>query len=379
MVDIRRSRRAYLATLGSLGASSLAGCSSIQTIVDTQVQKFDDRVQWSANVAKANDLHLAEGTLYVYTDNAIYALNAQSGDQKWNTSLPKDDSDRVGYYAPFTVTEDRIYFSGHEGVFAYSTDDGSQVWQRDDLDLFRRALVVDGSLYCQTGNTLNVIDPESGSQEREYEFDENNIEAYGPAYRPADGRFYYVVKDDFGPNVVRAVDPTTGEIEWDLSVPFSRTQTRPVIGNDFLYAVSARNNVDQIDQNELVAVDPDQQEIAWQVQTRAALKPPVVGENRVFVASHGTDKGFLTAIDPQDRTAVWSHLVVDGQGYLSRPLVGESRVTVAIEEQQIHTRTIDDGTEVSSFQLPTAHDIQPVQDGERLYVAGGTNVWGLDR
>lgn len=379
MVDRPRSRRVYLAALGSLGASTLAGCSSVEAIVDTQVKKFNDRVQWSTKVGEPNDLHLTNGILYVYTDDAIYALKAQTGNQIWKTSLPKDNPERVGYYPPFTVTKDRLYLSGWKGVFAFSMDDGSLVWQRDDLDLFRRALVVDGSLYCQHGNTLNVIDPESGSQEREHIFDENSIEAYGPAYRPADGRFYYAIKDQSGPNLVRTVDPMTGEVEWELQIPSSRTQTRPVVGDDFIYVVSGDTRVDRIGQNELLAIDPDRQEIAWQVQSRAALKPPVVGQNRVFVASHGTDKGFLTAIDPRERTAVWNHRVVDGEGYLSRPLIGQSRVTVAIEGHYIHTRVIEDGSVDESFQLPLVQDVQPVQDSERLYVAAGTNVWALDR
>ena len=382
MVDRPRSRRAYLAALGSLGASSLAGCSSVEAVVDTQLKKFDDRVQWSTKVHEPIDLHLADGTLYVYTRDAIYALNAQSGNQIWETSLPKDDPDRACYYAPFTVTEDRIYLSGCKGMFAYSTDDGSQLWRRDDLDLFKRTLLIDGLLYCQTGHTLNVIDPESGSTNRNHTLSDGpNTGLYGPTYRPADEMFYYVVDTAVrgDPDLVRAVDPSTGEVEWDLEIPFSRTQTRPVVGDDFLYVVSGDARVDRIEENRLFAVDPELQELTWTAQSRAALDPPVVGRDHVFVASYGTDEAFLTAVDSREGTAAWSHRVTDRDGRLSRPRVGQSRVTVAIGGRQIHTRTIADGTEAESFQLPMVQNVQPVQDGERLYVAAGTNVWALDR
>lgn len=223
----------------------------------------------------------------------IHSLETRYGRQH----SQKKNPERVRYYAPFTVTEDRIYLSGFRGTFAYATDDGSQLWQRDELGLFKRALAIDGSLYFQTGRTLSVLDPESGSLEREHKLtNEFNRNISGPAYRPADGLLYYAVETAPGkPDIVRAVKSATGEVQWNLEIPSPHMQNRPVVGDGLLYLVSGEAHVDKIEQNRLFAVDPNRQELAWTVQSGAAFKPPVVGENHVFIVSHGTDKGYLTA------------------------------------------------------------------------------------
>lgn len=156
------SRRQVLASLGAVGVGSVAGClgsvdtdagasaSDDDTTTDWPMANFGPMgqsynpnavgprekpsEQWSTEVGWATGrVVVADGTVYVPTQTHLYALDAQTGEERW--SVGPSAADNAPLYTSPAVNEGTVYVgTDSDGLLALAAEDGSEKWRYETGD-----------------------------------------------------------------------------------------------------------------------------------------------------------------------------------------------------------------------------------------------------
>lgn len=271
------------------------------------------QVKWHRQLAEEEDdlagsPSLHDGTVFVTTEERLYALDPLTGADKWSVSLPKR-----GETTP-TAT-DRHVFVGTDGeLIAIDRDSQSIGWrgttERSDLEYSNPLVhgaptVVDDTVVVGTADgLLAAFEVTSGDLQWSHTVtvlpDESATPAVGntpffngpPAV--ANNRVYAGNANHF----LYAFDIETGEKQWETESSDAGFEPAPTINGDTVYAVA----------DELIAVAHDDGTVQWRFSDDpgSMVESAVIVDETVYVAS-GDSTGSISvkALDLETRDVKW--------------------------------------------------------------------------
>ncbi|RQG95236.1 pyrrolo-quinoline quinone [Natrarchaeobius chitinivorans] len=213
----------------------------------------------------------ADGTIYaaVSGTNAIVALEADDGSERWRVTHHEDDAVSVSYGRP-AVADGTLYVANwpHQ-VTAYDVADGTIRWQREREDQMQLSSTpTDEGVVVTSRNGVALLATDDGDPVWQTDLEGNAVDGTSAV---ADGVVY--LSD--GRETFYALDLETGEELW--SAPFDG-ETTPVVADGMVYAVEG--------DRALIGFDAETGEQRFRYEpTQVPLSPPIVGDDILFAVN----------------------------------------------------------------------------------------------
>lgn len=183
-----------------------------------------------------------------------------------------------------------------------------------------------------------------------------------------DRRLYGRVRVDETTNRLVALDVASGEPVWEIDeAGWGELYTEPVIDDLTYYGVTS----DVISVGALRAVDDNGTEL-WAVEMGSVQDPPVVSDDRIFVASAD---GTAYAVDTHAGDTVWS-TSFDSEATAPRPSIEavEDDVVYVVADGVLRALSADSGTELWAHRLTRDSDVSTELVDKTLYFAAEHEV-----
>lgn len=246
-----------------------------------------------------------DGTVYVgVLPRYLYALDAQTGQQKWFFEA----GDRVSSPA---VSDGMVYFGSDDGnLYALDARTGQQMWKFNTGVLFVSCPAVSGRTvyFVSADGVLYALDSRSGQQEWSFQTDQWVDFNSSPAV--SDGVIYFSTDGEGGS--LYAVDATSGQQKWKLSkVPVNARwsfSSPPAVSDGVVYVGS--------DDCYLNAADIQTGRLKWHFRTGEGAPSSAAVPSSAAISGGaayvGTDDGHLYAVDINTGQEKWTFTT--GQG-----------------------------------------------------------------
>ena len=294
----------YGDTLVKNGTVYVAGDSGVRA-----VDNATGAVRWSSTEFRAEDIAIADGTLYATgerdSDAAIVALDTTDGSERWNETLGYTE-----FQTP-RVANGVLLVDYEDCVRAYDADSGDFLWQSDSVDEGQDGgiAVSDGTVYLlveiDSGGTLTgliALNVSDGSERWRFEVDGamemTPTVANGTVYV---GKGDEERTDDPDPRLY-ALDTEDGSIRWAYDA--YATPHGVAVANGTVYAANG---------NSVRAFDEATGESVWTFRgdgndhsNRVDTNPPVVANGVVYVTD---DHGFVYGLDAATGDRQWRYEV----------------------------------------------------------------------
>lgn len=253
-----------------------------------------------------------DGTVYsIVDDDKIMAIDGDGSD------LWTSDSASAELTGTLALGDDGLLFASSDAgndarLLAFDLDDeASELWTFDaDGGSIGSPVVDDANMvYFYAGEASNIsaddhqvyaIDGSGDGESPEWTFDEGEEVTSIPLI--GDGAMLYVLQDD----VLYALDRETGEEQWNSPLGEDHEpKSMMVQGGDGTIYLTATVSTRMF---EVLAIDPDSGEIDWNYEigeTQFAYTPCVADDGTVFVGTREPGHR-LYALDSDDGTQKWS-------------------------------------------------------------------------
>lgn len=310
-----------------------------------------------------------DGVVYASTERDVFACDAETGEELWRTTVcDNDGQDRV--YPP-AVADGRVYANTlAETLYALDAGTGDVRWEYRLEEKWGDRILAAGDLVYTTDASRRVfaVDAETGREQWEYYYGEPL-----PATPVvADGTLYI----GFGErSVLRAVDTGTGRHEWEQSGPDDQWVRGLTVADDRIYAGWGLPGDEP---GHLLAIDAETGDELWRLQTEQAVdSEPAVANGTLYVHSGG----WLRAVDAETGQLQWRF---DTEGDFDRdfyhsmkpPVVASDTVYVGGYDATVYALDAQTGERRWSYALGQEGvvSVAPALHGGRLYVGSETLV-----
>nr|WP_232794551.1 PQQ-binding-like beta-propeller repeat protein [Haloarcula taiwanensis] len=233
----------------------------------------DGSVQWSGETGDQYEGAVRNGAIYVASYGRFYAYDAETGEQRWT-------SDVSDYYSQTMVaTDDTLCYAGdvdetHGTLIGVAADTGATRWTHDD-GFVTSTTLHDGTLYVG-GTHVAALDPTTGEQQ--WQADQSGYVQRAPVQ---DGTLYA------GGDVVRGHDSSTGELDWSWEPDVNVEGLMPAAAvSDTLY-VNSWTDGDPRNRFKF-AVEATAGTKRWTFDAERDLTDLSVDEHRAYVAADDT-------------------------------------------------------------------------------------------
>ncbi|NEU58835.1 PQQ-binding-like beta-propeller repeat protein [Halorussus sp. MSC15.2] len=197
-------------------------------------------------------------------DTTVFAIDAESGDQRWQTAVDGPESAVVVVDGTAVVTSD-------EGVVSLDAADGSERWRTEIPPTYNTSpLVAEGAVYVPSDLSLVALDTDTGEERWRYT---TGLETEAPP-AVADGTVFFGDGDAY----VYALDAVDGSERWRFKTRGS-VECPPAIVGETVYAGSNDGRV--------YAIDAATGERRWSHETDGRIEALAVGHGSVYA---GTDQ-----------------------------------------------------------------------------------------
>lgn len=215
-----------------------------------------------------------DSTVYVGATGGLVALDATTGDSRWQA----DEAGRR-----FDLDGETIYAPRRGGLSALDADGGSQRWLFEPPESYvNEWAVLDGTAYAGTnGGDLFALDATSGEERWHAALGEQV-----GAVAAGDGTAFLGTVRESAAADIYAFDATSGEEHWRYESA-DRSEVRDIAIGKAIYALFR-------EPHELVALAPTDGAERWRVTPGAELRDPVIANGTVYL---GSENGTLYAID----------------------------------------------------------------------------------
>lgn len=165
-------------------------------------------------------LFVENGVVFAYVDR-LYAYKASDGTLLWQSQGAQPLSGPNGTYSDLLVTQGTVYADTNDGVTAYSTDNGSQLWHvpvDSSLGGFIEITLANAVIYATQRNGASALDARTGKQLWSYKatLQEWGNATYSGFLAPLiDGDTLYISNSMSG---LVALDMQTGNLRWRAQV-----------------------------------------------------------------------------------------------------------------------------------------------------------------
>ncbi|MGI8477492.1 MAG: PQQ-binding-like beta-propeller repeat protein [Thermomicrobiales bacterium] len=312
----------------------------------------------SAEIVRSDALAVAGGLVYFTADDgSLRAVEAQSGSERWRTTIPGSDSQKFGSQAPVAVADGIAYAVGYDGiVLAADAKTGRQLWTfQPEGGVQRAPMVADGVIFVAsivneqgpagTPGRLYALDARSGTQRWKPLVVASSFEmaaGHGAVYLSS-------ATPDGAP--LSAFDIQTGRPLWTSAILMSLSAPNYVDGTLYLTGEDGRTQ----------GIDAKTGKPVWSVYLDGVGDPIIVdglliavGYDTVYAVSGSNAK----IIEPAGAAADLSGIApcVPPRAAPSGPIAGTPATTITAETK-LQTRegkplTWEDGRPVNNTEWP---------------------------
>ena len=275
----------------------------------------------------------ADGTIYVGSNDSLYAFNPADGSLKWNYT--------AGVFAatsPALGADGTIYFGSVDGNFyALNPADGSLKWQyiMENPIESSPAIGTDGTIYVGSPyGCLYALNPADGSLKWKsacnYGSDSPTIGTDGTIY--------------VGDGNLTSLNPTDGSVKWQFSVGDVFYFIAPAVGADgtIYVGMDEFDDISSYTYYALIALNAANGSLKWQYNMQYPIEstPAIGADGTIYV---GSDDGCLYALNPADGLVKWQF--VTGGNFCSSPAIGaDGTIYVGSEDDDIFALNAADGS-----------------------------------
>jgi outer membrane protein assembly factor BamB len=321
--------------LVALAALALAGCSGGSLATGWPGLSADDQMA------------------YVADNQAVYAINLQTGAEAWRYPAQAERSSTF-FAAPAPTGEGHVIVGGYDNkVHSLISSRGIEAWTFNGAQgrIIGAPVVVDQFVLVPSGDgNLYALDLNSGREIWHF----TSKEALWAAPLVSEGRVYTPGLD----HKLYALNLQDGRVLWDQDLGGALAD-KPVLGDGIILAGTFGKG--------LQAVDPASGRVLWSWETNGWVwGNPALDGSRAFF---GDVAGTLFAIDvsAQGPKAAWQ-LVPDGP-MAATPALSGDLVIFGTENGTLYARHKADGTPAWEATLTGKLLTTPVMAGDSLLVA----------
>lgn len=368
---VRRRRNRWLVL--SIAAAALVGLSATTAVVVSGNnagggKEAGDRagtdggpasVLWSAPSDAVESLSAGPGLVYGGTQDAIRALDVDSGSERWQFE------DRgIGVIEEVVVEGDLAYaMTNSANIYALDADTGAEVWRSEDNEIrswVGADLAVSNGVVYAAGGPARVYaaDAKTGATLWEY-----GTESSTAGIAVVDGVVYTVDFDS-----VYALQAASGTEIWRFS-----EGERDEAGR-FFANVSVANGVAYVPSGLglVYALDGGSGKELWRFRTgEAVTEAPFVAESAVYV---GSQDGTIFALDARTGAEFWRFSTQGGP--VNAPIVSEGVLYAAADD--VYALDPASGTELRRYTVPASH-APPLPGEGALFVGTRLGVYAVRR
>jgi outer membrane protein assembly factor BamB len=283
---------------------------------------------------------LADGLVYFSSNAYFYALDGQTGLERWKLPLADSASSPA-------VVDGVLYFSSGNEMVALDSQTGQPKWKVSPggHGLCGSPTVVGGVVYINSKDYLYAMDSRTG--QTKWQFANEVSSSSSPAV--ADGTVY------FGNIYLYALDSRSGALKWKFNDTHSQIDSSPAVADGVVY-VGSFGGI-------LYAVDSQTGQLNWEFQAAGDIagSPAVAGELVYF----GGDRTFY-ALDGRSGQAVWTFDT--GAKIESSPAVADDTVYFGSSDHYLYALDRFTGQEKWRFETGAAIKSSPAIANGQIYV-----------
>ncbi len=321
-------------------------------------------------------LRVHDDTLYVANQQHVYALSLPDGQVRW-TFPAEADRDRTFFAAP-TPAGDLLLVGGYDNVlYALDAQTGTERWtftQARDRYI-ASPLAAHGRIYAPNADgTLYVLD-EQGHLKWTF------ASAAALWAQPVldNGRLYLASMD----HTLYVLDPQSGQVQWQTTLP-GALPAAPAVTEDGVF-VAALAPV-------LTALEPEDGAVRWQQELQGWVwHQPVVADGLVVVADM---QGTVYAFEAQGGEPRWTYHA--GAAVVAQPAIHQGTLYIATqsgdlialtwpegqEQWRRHVQELEEDGFAGPILIAAEHELlfTPTMNSKRFFYAwtlDGTLRWGF--
>ena len=282
---------------------------------------------------------LADGLVYFSSNAYFYALDSQTGQERWKLAL-------AGSTSSPAVVDGVLYFSSGVDMVAMDGQTGQQKWKVSpgQRDLCGSPTVVDGVVYINSVDYVYALDSQTGRTRWKF----NNTVGSSSSPAVAEGTVY------FGNVYLYALDSQTGALKWKFNT-HSQIDSSPAVADGVVY-VGSFGGI-------LYAVDSQTGQLKWEFQAAGGISgsPAAAGEIVYF----GGERTFY-ALDSRTGQVIWTFET--GGKVESSPAVANDTVYFGSFDHYLYALDRFTGQEKWRFETGDAIKGSPAIANGQVYV-----------
>lgn len=313
------------------------------------------------------------GVVYASTERDVLAFDAETGEERWRTTVCDNVADQNLVYPP-AVADGRVFASTFaEALYALDAETGDALWTYSLDHQWGGPILAADDLVVATDDSRRVfaVDAETGREQWEYHYHEPL-----PATPVvADGTLYLGFDDR---SALCAIEPETGAFRWEQAGPDDQWVEAMTVADGTVYAGWGLPGDEP---GHLLAIDAETGEEAWRLETEQTVDTePAVADETLYVHSGG----WLRAVDAETGRVLWRF---DTEGAFDRdfyhsiepPVVADGTVYVGGYDATVYAVDAETGEQRWSYAFgqDVPLYVTPVLHRGSLYV-GSDSVIALD-
>ena len=306
----------------------------------------------------------------------VYAIDANSGNQRWNVSTDSSIKNSVSVDHEGVVVG--VSITGR--AYAININSGELVWQRDLPGypfrwIYSRPAIADGIVYFGGKAGYQALDVETGKQVwyKVLTVPKGSGDPVGDGWGSYPGPITYrglLILHLSGIGLV-ALDREKGEVVWLNPLEVTHYYSNPVLLGDLIISGGSYGN--------LAAVQADTGETVWQRSILDTQYPTNIAicSGRMYVT---TNQGSVQSLDLASDKAYWNFQSGDDLlnmnpfrreviSLLAKPVQHGSSLLIAGVDGVLYTLDIETGQKVATAQFPVPITAAPVLDKESIVIA----------
>jgi PGF-CTERM protein len=296
---------------------------------------------------------VVDDTLYAYTYEGTFAMDARTGEVLWNNSRVNGT-----YLGGMAYDEGRVFVStADDGLKALDASTGAITWTRGDISTVDTAPVVLNDTVFIGGDDSDMwaLDPATGATVWNHTYADNGLPADFSSPTAANGRVFVPGSD----GTLYAHSADDGSVLWTRDIGYS--EATPAVKDGIVYAA------DSGAAPYLQALDAETGETVWNATAGFGYTGLAVADDTVFMATCGDS---MFAYDATTGELRWNRSGIGCAYDVSEPVVASGVVYSTTYGNRTVALDAGTGETVYDFEMPgCCKGTSPVPYEGRLYVA----------